>query len=207
MLNPVRDDTDLGAALMHGELAYLLEAQPLPDKNGFLRAWLKRVITTKAFSNSVLKVLREMRSQATPAVRFNRYLADYLRIRAGRLKHAHLTDKERLKLCFNDFRAWGALASFRLAGPGSVPVDAPLMAKDKGVFFISQSDYDSFINDAGSITKPLAMSYFCPLSVKAKAVDVLFSYGFGVAVPNVGSYRSSVLLISSSQTVQLNDRD
>ena len=203
-----RDDTALGVALLHGQLAYQLALQLAPvNQDAFLAHWLKRVIKTKAFDNHVLNVLREMRLLQHPSERFNRYLANYLRISSANKTYAGLSDKDRIRHCFNTFRSWGALASYRLAGPGSVPANAPELAEGPGVFFISQADYDQFFDENGNITAPLAMSYFCPLAVTRRVVDVFFSYGLSLAVPNVAHYRKSVFLISSARTVQLNDME
>lgn len=193
-------DTELWHALQHSYIAFFIHAKAKPDLHlkGFLPQQLKRLIQTKAYSNGTLNVLRRLRENADIAGRFLRMYENMARIFAGRKTYSGLTDKDRLRYCFNILRAKGALASSRLAGPKSVPANAAEIAKGPGVFFISQSDYDQFIDINGMITRPLAISYFCTAAVKRDLIDTLFSFGFGVLVPNVANYRDHVLMLQSS---------
>lgn len=196
----MNNDTELWHALQHTMLGYYLKRQETPGLklDDYLPTQLKRLIAIKAFGKSTLNVLKRLRNGNTPAQRFTRMYENCARIFAGRAQYQGLNDKERLRHCFNVLRAWGALASCRLAGPKSVPANAPQLAKAAGVFFISQSDYDQFIDASGMITKPLALSYFCPQPVKQRLIDTLYSFGFGIAVPCVAEYRNHVFLLQSS---------
>lgn len=195
------NDTELWHALQHSMLGYHLKRLETPDLTlkAYLPAQLKRLVQLKAFGNSTLNVLKRLREKSTGYARFIAMYENCRRIMAGRQTYQGLSDKDRLRHCFNVLRATGALASYRLAGPKSVPANATELAKTVGVFFISQSDYDQFIDASGMITKPLALSYFCPPAVKRQLVDTLLSFGFGVAAPSLAHYRQHVFLIQSSQ--------
>lgn len=197
----MNNDTELWHALQHSQIGYLIacQANPALKLSDYLPSQFKRLIAIKAFGNSTLNQLKRLRKAANIAQRFSRMLENMARILQGRQTYAGLNDKDRLRHCFNVLRAWGALASSRLAGPKSVPANAPELAKGPGVFFISQSDYDQFIDLNGYITKPLALSYFCPADVKKRLIDTLLSFGFGVAVPNIEHYRQHVFFIQSSR--------